>query len=212
MKKLQLALASIVVSQVIPLLSKPELILSFKNIVLIAANLSLWLFQPAVSAKETKDNKSKDKNSVILIIAMSMLSTIVPIVDWAYFSDPEKSNITFTIIGFCVLWLGVILRNYSIKILGKHFTATVQLQKGHKLITYGPYNTVRHPSYLGALLALVGSAIFLNSLIGTLAAVVAMIIAYVVRIKAEERALESLFQHEYYDYKKRTKKLIPFIW
>ncbi len=212
MKKLQLALTSVIVSQIVPLLSKPELILNYKNLVLIAANVSLWLFQPAVSAKETKENKSNDRYSVVLIILMSMLSTIIPIVDWAYFSEPASSNIAITIAGFCILWAGVVLRNYSIKILGKHFTATIQLHKEHRLITYGPYSTVRHPSYLGALLALVGSAIFLNSLVGTLAAIIAMVIAYVVRIKAEERALESLFGDEYYNYKKRTKKLIPFVW
>jgi protein-S-isoprenylcysteine O-methyltransferase Ste14 len=212
MKKFQLALSSIIISQVIPLLGRPELILHYKNIILIAANLSLCLFQPPVSAKETKENKSNDGYSVVLIIAMSMLSTIVPIVDWAYFSDPYQSDAVFTVVGFVVLWSGVILRNYSIKILGKHFTATIQLQKGHELISKGPYSAIRHPSYLGALLALVGSAIFLNSLIGTLASIAAMILAYIVRIKAEEHALENLFGNQYHDYKKRTKKLIPFVW
>jgi protein-S-isoprenylcysteine O-methyltransferase Ste14 len=141
-----------------------------------------------------------------------MLSTIIPIIDWAYFSDNTSSNGVLTIVGFVILWSGVLLRNYSIKILGKHFTATIQLQKEHKLISKGPYSAIRHPSYLGALLALVGSAMFLNSLIGTFAAVVAMITAYVVRIKAEEKVLENLFGNEYQDYKNRTKKLIPFVW
>jgi protein-S-isoprenylcysteine O-methyltransferase Ste14 len=212
MKKLQLACSSVIISQVIPLLGKPELIFHYKNIILIAANVCLWLFQPSVSAKETKENKSKDQYSVVLIIIMSMLSTIIPIIDWAYFSDNTSSNGVLTIVGFVILWSGVLLRNYSIKILGKHFTATIQLQKEHKLISTGPYSAIRHPSYLGALLALVGSAMFLNSLIGTFAAVVAMITAYVVRIKAEEKVLENLFGNEYQDYKNRTKKLIPFVW
>jgi protein-S-isoprenylcysteine O-methyltransferase Ste14 len=212
MKKLQLACSSVIISQVIPLLGKPELIFHYKNIILIAANVCLWLFQPSVSAKETKENKSKDQYSVVLIIIMSMLSTIIPIIDWAYFSDNTSSNGVLTIVGFVILWSGVLLRNYSIKILGKHFTATIQLQKEHKLISKGPYSAIRHPSYLGALLALVGSAMFLNSLIGTFAAVVAMITAYVVRIKAEEKVLENLFGNEYQDYKNRTKKLIPFVW
>jgi protein-S-isoprenylcysteine O-methyltransferase Ste14 len=212
MKKLQLACSSVIISQVIPLLGKPELIFHYKNIILIAANVCLWLFQPSVSAKETKENKSKDQYSVVLIIIMSMLSTIIPIIDWAYFSDNTSSNGVLTIVGFVILWSGVLLRNYSIKILGKHFTATIQLQKEHKLISKGPYSAIRHPSYLGALLALVGSAMFLNSLIGTFAAVVAMITAYVVRIKAEEKVLQNLFGNEYQDYKNRTKKLIPFVW
>lgn len=211
MKKIQLAVASIVITQVIPLLGKPELIFDYKDIIVMAANASLWLFQPAVSAKETSENKSNDRYSVILILVMSVLSTIIPIIDWAYFSN-HISNTPATIAGFIILWFGVILRNYSIRILGKHFTPTIQLQKDHTLITEGPYNIVRHPSYLGALLAIVGIAIFLNSWIGAVAAVIAMMIAYVVRINAEEQVLKSLFGNVYVEYQKRTKKLIPFIW
>lgn len=212
MKKLQLAISSVLITQVIPLLGKPELIFSYKNLIIIAANVSLWLFQPAVSAKETAEHKSNDGYSVILIIAMSLISTIIPILDWSYFSGASHSNTAATVVGFIVLWTGVLLRNYSIKLLGKHFTPTIQLQKNHLLITSGPYKVIRHPSYLGALLAIVGIAIFLNSLIGVIAAIVAMMIAYTVRISAEERVLSGLFGEVYTDYQKSTKKLIPYMW
>jgi protein-S-isoprenylcysteine O-methyltransferase Ste14 len=211
-KKIQLAISSVLITQIIPLLGKPELILHYKNVIVMLANMSLWLFQPAVSAKETTDNKSRDGYSVILILIMSVLSTIIPVVDWAYFSNPYESNLTLTIVGFVILWFGVALRNYSIRILGKHFTPTIQLQQDHDLITTGPYSVIRHPSYLGALMAIVGIAIFFNSLIGTLAACIAMMIAYIVRITAEEKALKSLFGSKYQEYQKRTKKLIPFLW
>jgi protein-S-isoprenylcysteine O-methyltransferase Ste14 len=211
-KKIQLAISSVLITQIIPLLGKPELILHYKNVIVMLANMSLWLFQPAVSAKETTENKSRDGYSVILILIMSVLSTIIPVVDWAYFSNPYESNLAATIVGFIILWFGVVLRNYSIRILGKHFTPTIQLQQDHDLITAGPYSIIRHPSYLGALLAIVGIAIFFNSLIGTIAACIAMMIAYVVRIDAEEKALESLFGSKYQEYQQRTKKLIPFLW
>jgi protein-S-isoprenylcysteine O-methyltransferase Ste14 len=211
-KKIQLAISSVLITQIIPLLGKPELILHYKNVIVMLANMSLWLFQPAVSAKETTDNKSRDRYSVILILIMSVLSTIIPVADWAYFSNPYESNLPVTIVGFVILWFGVALRNYSIRILGKHFTPTIQLQQDHDLITTGPYSVIRHPSYLGALMAIVGIAIFFNSLIGTLAACIAMMIAYIVRITAEEKALKSLFGSKYQEYQKRTKKLIPFLW
>ncbi|GEO12284.1 methyltransferase family protein [Segetibacter aerophilus] len=211
-KKIQLALVSVLITQIIPLLGKPEIILHYKNVIVMLANMSLWLFQPAVSAKETTENKSKDHYSVILILVMSVSSTIIPVVDWAYFSNPYHAEIPATVVGFIILWFGVVLRNYSIRILGKHFTPTIQLQQDHTLITKGPYNFIRHPSYLGALLAIVGIAIFLNSIIGTVAACIAMMIAYVVRIDAEEKALKGLFGNTYLEYQKRTKKLIPFLW
>lgn len=211
-KKIQLAVISSTITQVIPLLGKPALIIHYKNLVIIAALFCIWLFQPSVSAKETSENKSNDRYSVILIIAMSMLSNIVPLVDWAYFSGPEYKSTAATIIGFIVLWAGILLRNYSIKLLGKHFTATIQLQKNHTLITSGPYSIIRHPSYLGAFLAFLGIAIFLNSAAGAVFVVVAMIVAYTIRIGAEEKALISLFGTVYTNYQKKTKKLIPFLW
>jgi protein-S-isoprenylcysteine O-methyltransferase Ste14 len=143
---------------------------------------------------------------------MSVVSTIVPVVDWGYFSPDKPTNAIATIAGFIILWSGVFLRNISIKILGKYFTPTVQLQSDHNLVTTTPYNVIRHPSYLGALLAIVGIAIFLNSFIGAAVAFVCMMIAYVIRIEAEEKALESLFGSAYTDYKRRTKRLIPFLW
>lgn len=211
-RKIQLAISSILITQIIPLLGKPELIVNYKNVVIMAANASLWLFQPAVSTKETSENKSNDRYSVVLIIVMSLVSTIIPVVDWAYFLGPAKTNIPATVLGFIILWSGVILRSYSIKTLGKHFTPTVQLQKDHALITSGPYSVIRHPSYLGALLAIVGIAIFFNSLAGAVAAFVAMMIAYTIRINVEEKALISLFGNVYTNYQKQTKKLIPYLW
>jgi protein-S-isoprenylcysteine O-methyltransferase Ste14 len=211
-RKIQLAIGSILITQIIPLLGRPELIVHYKNVVIMAANASLWLFQPAVSTKETNENKSNDRYSVVLIIVMSLISTIIPVVDWAYFSEPANTNIPATVAGFIILWSGVILRSYSIKILGRHFTPTVQLQKDHTLITFGPYSVIRHPSYLGALLAIVGIAIFFNSLAGAAAAFVAMMIAYTIRIDVEEKALSSLFGNIYTNYQKKTKKLIPYLW
>src|SRR5919205_1092070 len=116
-KKIQLAIVSTLITQVLPLLAKPQLIIHYKNLVIIAALFAIWLFQPAVSAKETSENKSNDRYSVVLIIVMSLLSNIVPLLDWAYFHGPDNQNTVVTIVGFIVLWSGILLRNYSIKLL-----------------------------------------------------------------------------------------------
>ncbi len=210
-KKVQLASISVLITQVLPLLGKPELIINYKNLIIIAAIFSIWLFQPAVTAEETAKNKKKDGYTVVLIILMSLLSNIVPIIDWAYVGGTPDNNI-ITVAGFIILWTGILLRNYSITLLGKHFTPTIQLQEDHTLITAGPYSVIRHPSYLGAFLAFVGIAIFLNSIVGTIFVVVAMLIAYIVRINAEEKALVGLFGDIYTSYQNDTKKIIPYLW
>jgi protein-S-isoprenylcysteine O-methyltransferase Ste14 len=211
MKRLVLALLSISISQVLPLLFKPEMILHERNLVLIAANLLIWLTQPPVSVEETKSNQSSDKNSVLIIIVCSMISVIAPIVDWAYFGT-DTYQTSWTVLGLVLIVFGIALRAWSVQKLGRHFTATVQLKDDHKLITKGPYAIVRHPSYSGALTAIVGSAVFLNSLVGTCVAFFFMMLAYYIRINIEEKVLFGKFGERYSSYQKRTRKLIPFIW
>jgi protein-S-isoprenylcysteine O-methyltransferase Ste14 len=75
----------------------------------------------------------------------------------------------------------------------------------------GPYAIVRHPSYLGALVAIIGSGIFLNAPIGTALAAVFMSMAYWARLKAEEEVLSRTFGDEYEEYRKATPMIIPFI-
>ena len=53
MKRLFLAICSILISQVLPLCFKPELIIDKKNIVLMIVNAAVWLTQPPVSGSET---------------------------------------------------------------------------------------------------------------------------------------------------------------
>jgi len=71
---------------------------------------------------------------------------------------------------------------------------------------------VRHPSYLGAWLALVGCGLFLGAFAGALVAAFSMSIAYYFCITAEEKTLLSTFGDDYRDYQKRTKRLLPLVW
>ncbi|KZV84702.1 hypothetical protein EXIGLDRAFT_700204 [Exidia glandulosa HHB12029] len=51
------------------------------------------------------------------------------------------------------------LRRWAMITLGKHFTLELSLQSKHKLVTAPPYNIVRHPSYTGGVLAVIGAAL-----------------------------------------------------
>jgi protein-S-isoprenylcysteine O-methyltransferase Ste14 len=116
---------------------------------------------------------------------------------------------TLQYIGFILFGAGIILREWAIYVLGKHFTIRVQVRKEANLITYGPYRIVRHPSYTGTLLTMVGIAIAAGTWFGALFALVLKLIAYRYRINVEEEALRQAFGSEWDDYKKRTWRLIP---
>lgn len=112
-------------------------------------------------------------------------------------------------IGFILIAAGIILREWAIYVLGKHFTVRVQVRKEANLVTWGPYRYVRHPSYTGTLLAVIGIAIAVGTWFGALFALALKLVAYRYRINVEEEALQQAFGSEWDDYKRKTWKLIP---
>lgn len=211
-KKLSLGIIFIAITQIIPLLWNISLIPHIKNIAVIFASLAIWLTQPPVSTKETVENRKRDSFSVLLIIIISIVSVSSSIVDWAYFEADKLRFDYLTILGIALIVIGIAFRAWSINTLGDYFTATVQIKEKHQLITKGPYSIVRHPSYLGAWMAITGTSLFLNSFIGIAISFIGMLCAYIVRIRIEEQALTETFGRAYTDYGKSVKKLIPLIW
>ena len=94
-----------------------------------------------------------------------------------------------------------------------HFERCVRIQRdrGHRVVTSGPYGLVRHPGYLGSLLVylafpcIVGSALaFGGSLLG--------VIGTVVRTRLEDRTLrEELAGYSEYARVVRH-RLVPHVW
>lgn len=124
----------------------------------------------------------------------------------------------WTIDGNAVRWAGVmvfvagcILRIYSVQVLGNRFSGLVAVQPGHNLVTTGIYGRIRHPSYLGMLVTVVGWALAFRSSVGLLlgSLVVPVLIS---RMNAEEKLLQSQFGTEYDAYVRRTSRLIPHMY
>ncbi|MDB5211981.1 MAG: isoprenylcysteine carboxylmethyltransferase family protein [Sediminibacterium sp.] len=211
MRKIFLASVSNMLMIVLPLLGKPALMLNWKILFIIIGSISMWLTQPPVSVKETGDQKSSDRFSVILILLMSFISVVVPVVDWAYFKDAAGNFTIYSAIGILMVVTGISFRAWAVRSLGKYFTATVQIKDDHRLVKTGPYHIVRHPSYTGAFLALIAGGVILESLAGFIISCIAMIIAYYVRIGIEEKELIARFGNDYLAYKRETKMIIPYV-
>lgn len=212
MNKIVFTIVAIILLNIVPLLGQPSLILHYKTIVLVVAAAALWLSQPAFSTQEAQQDKRNDKFSIILILLMSSLSVVAAVTQWAYGNKGQELSAIATAAGALLLLLGVGVRIWAIQTLGKHFTATVKINDDHQLVQSGPYAFVRHPSYLGAFMAIVGTPLFLNAWYATVIAAAAMSIAYYVRIGVEEATLQNYFGEKYVAYRKHTKRIIPFIW
>ena len=87
----------------------------------------------------------------------------------------------------------------------------IQSERGHAVITTGPYRFVRHPGYTAALLAAVTSGLALGSWISTFIAPIALV-GLVWRIMVEDRMLRRDLPG-YADYAARVRyRLVPGIW
>jgi protein-S-isoprenylcysteine O-methyltransferase Ste14 len=78
-------------------------------------------------------------------------------------------------------------------------------------VTGGLYRVIRHPSYLGLLLGTFGWGLVFRSGIGVLVALL-LLPPLVARMNAEEALLESEFGAQYADYRRRTWRLLPFLY
>lgn len=95
--------------------------------------------------------------------------------------------------------------------LGRFWSGTVTLKSGHVLVRSGPYGMVRHPIYVGLLLAVLGTA----GARGTAGAAVALVIVGIacgLKIEREESLLSRHFGESYAEYRRQVSRLIPLVW
>ena len=87
----------------------------------------------------------------------------------------------------------------------------IQTERGHRVISTGPYATVRHPLYAAVLIYLPANALLLGSWYG-LAASFVLSGGIVFRTAMEDRELQRGLEG-YAEYAARVRyRLIPFVW
>ena len=95
----------------------------------------------------------------------------------------------------------------------RFFSGVVRIQKerGHHVVSTGPYAWVRHPGYAGALLTYFATPILLDSL-WTYLPVVFISIVLLVRTDLEDRTLKQELPG-YKEYAQKTRfRLFPWVW
>jgi protein-S-isoprenylcysteine O-methyltransferase Ste14 len=148
---------------------------------------------------------------VIILIAGGILffsGILVSVVDLVVIQRMVYRLDLITLVGFILLPAGLGLRAQARRILGRYFSPVVKILPEHRLIRHGIYKHIRHPGYLGELLAYFSIPLLFHSLYGFL--VMFPILPLILhRIRIEEQALLEKFGDEYRDYVKNSKKLIP---
>src|SRR5207302_2017957 len=106
---------------------------------------------------------------------------------------------------------GMAFRNWAVFTLGRFFTRVVQVVPGQTVVERGPYRWIRHPSYTGGLVAVLGIGVSMANLLPVVVIGAAHAVTYGYRIRIEERALAESIGEPYREYMRRTKRLIPFL-
>ena len=87
----------------------------------------------------------------------------------------------------------------------------IQKDRGHHVVTGGPYRWMRHPGYAGGLISYLGTPFLLDSLWAFLP-VIFLSIVLVIRTRLEDNTLQDELEG-YREYARRVKfRLVPGIW
>lgn len=116
-------------------------------------------------------------------------------------------------IGYVFIFLGLFLAISAVKELKDNWDNMMlyKIRPNHKLINTGVYKYIRHPIYLAIILEVVGYEIIANSWL-FIFFLVASATILCLHTKNEEDLLLKHFGDDYINYKKQTKKFIPFIY
>jgi protein-S-isoprenylcysteine O-methyltransferase Ste14 len=154
----------------------------------------------------------EDRSNRWVIAALGVLSVVDA---WAPAYTDRIGFLTFGAegvrwAGFLLYSFGGVLRLAPVFVLGRRFSGLVAIQPEHRLVTGGLYGVIRHPSYLGLLVSVLGWAFAFRSGVGVAIAVL-MLLVLLARIQAEERLLSETFGPEYEAYRARTWRLVPYV-
>lgn len=117
-----------------------------------------------------------------------------------------------SVAGVIVMWIGLGLRAWAVACLGRSFRTTVEVASGQAVVSTGPYRWVRHPSYTGLLLIVLGCGLGAADWASVALAAVLPLPGVLRRIRVEEAELGRVLGAPYAAYEARTARLIPGVW
>lgn len=177
----------------------------------------LFVKNPELIAERARFTQSEgikdwDKRIVIWIAIVAPLAfMIVAGLDKRY-SWSSEAALPVQIGALVVFLLGYALATWAMAV-NAFFSSVVRIQteRGHAVVTGGPYRFVRHPGYSGGLVSWLASPIVLGSF-WSLIPVGMVVVLYIIRTALEDRTLQAELPG-YKDYAGRVRyRLIPGVW
>jgi len=186
-------------------------VLGFAISRLLAARRHLDLLAERARFMRHENAESWDKLLAPLVGLGGGLIPLVAGLD-ALFDWSPMFNLTVKILSLLIILAGYTLAAYAL-IENRFFSGMVRIQtdRGHHVVSSGPYRWVRHPGYAGGLLTYLATPLFLDSGWAFLPAVF-LTIALVIRTELEDRTLQDKLEG-YRDYAWHVRyRLLPGVW
>ena len=136
-----------------------------------------------------------------------LLAGLDALYDWS-----PPFDLSVKIPALVIILTGYGLASYAL-IENRFFSGMVRIQtdRGHQVVTSGPYRWMRHPGYAGALLTYLATPFFLDSR-WTFLPVTFIMIVLVIRTRLEDKVLQDELTG-YRDYAERVRyRLLPGVW
>ena len=186
--------------------------------IIFIIGIMFWLLIRIPYQQEQKQNTIVDDQKtfqekfirLLLLIGILFLPLIYVLSPWLNFANYHLP-IWANGLGIATLTLSLWLFWRSHQDLGKNWSSTLQIREGHTLTTNGVYQNIRHPMYASVLLLCITQALLLPNWIAGLSGFTGFSIAYATRVDQEEQMLLNRFGDEYEAYRKRTKRLVPYL-
>jgi protein-S-isoprenylcysteine O-methyltransferase Ste14 len=177
--------------------------------VALQLTLACWaVFELGLRVRERiqgRGGASRDRATRVLIGVTLGAAIVLAVVTASRSTAPR-------IAGVIVMWLGLAIRVWAIAALGRAFRTTVEVDPGQAVVSTGPYRWVRHPSYSGLLLIVIGCGLAAGNWLALTVCAVLPLPALLWRIHVEEAELTRVLGDRYRAYCAQTKRLIPGIW
>jgi protein-S-isoprenylcysteine O-methyltransferase Ste14 len=122
-------------------------------------------------------------------------------------------QLLISIVGAGIYFAGLGLYLWGMRSLGENFNASsgfgVRLHQAHQLVTYGPYVFIRHPMYVGVILAFWGGLMLYRTWTMLICAII--MLGLIVRGLKEEKALAQVFGETWQNYARQVPPWFPHI-
>jgi protein-S-isoprenylcysteine O-methyltransferase Ste14 len=183
------------------------------GLVWLAVAVVAAVIELAGSFRRRTEGTQRDRGSLLVlricvgpgVLFMGLAPRLIPGAD-------IRPPLASVVVGIVIFACGEALRVWSKTALGRYFTYTVHTSTDQPVITSGPYRVLRHPSYAGMVLMVIGLGAVWGNWIGLLVVTVLTLVGLRYRIYVEENALLADLGERYGAFAADRKRLIPYVW